>query len=160
MAWAKVATDEPRRSSGLCRRSQEDRGKATYWLDRVTAALGNCEEHKRDHREKLKLMSNKAWAQNQSNDTTRKNLPNHCREHNNLCLCSLLDGNRFTEKRWRWSRGFQWPAAERGMVPEMWDKPLWESVWPYLDLWDSVRLRTTSTHWNVPRKYGRHGEGR
>ena len=25
-------------------------------------------------------MSNKAWAKNQSNDTTRKNLPNHCRE--------------------------------------------------------------------------------
>ena len=29
MAWAKVATDEPGRSSGLCRRSKEDRGKAT-----------------------------------------------------------------------------------------------------------------------------------
>ena len=40
----------------------------------------NYEEHKRDHREKLKLLSNKAWAKNQSNDPTRKNLPNHCRE--------------------------------------------------------------------------------
>ena len=48
--------------------------------DRVTAALVIFEEHKRDHREKLKLLSNKAWAKNQSNDTTRKNLPNHCRE--------------------------------------------------------------------------------
>ena len=46
------------------------------------------------------------------------------------------------------------------MVPEMWDKPLWEIVWPYLDQWDSVRLRTASTHWNVSKKYGRHGEGR
>ena len=44
------------------------------------------------------------------------------------------------------------------MVPKMWDKLLWESVWPYLDPWDSVRLRTASTHWNVPKKYGPHGE--
>ena len=32
------------------------------------------------------------------------------------------------------------------MVPEMWEKPLRESVWPHLDPWDSVRLRTVSTH--------------
>ena len=44
------------------------------------------------------------------------------------------------------------------MVPEMWKKPLWEWVWPYLDPWDSVRLRTASTHWNAPGKYGPHGE--
>ena len=44
------------------------------------------------------------------------------------------------------------------MVPEVWDKPLWESVWPHLDTWDSVRLRTASTHWNVPKKYGPNGE--
>ena len=37
----------------------------------------NYEEHKRDHREKLKLMSNKAWARNQSNGTKKTNLPNH-----------------------------------------------------------------------------------
>ena len=80
MAWAKVATDELGRSSGLCRRSKEDRGKATEWLHGVTAAFVNYEEHKRDHREKLKLMSNKAWARNQSNDTARKNLPNHWSE--------------------------------------------------------------------------------
>ena len=37
--------------------------------------------------------------------------------------------------------------------------PLWEKVlWPFLDAWDSVRLRTTSTQWNVPRRYGPHGE--
>ena len=28
----------------------------------------------------------------------------------------------------------------------------------YLVPWDSVRLRTASTHWNVPGKYGPHGE--
>ena len=37
--------------------------------------------------------------------------------------------------------------------------PLWEEVlWPFLDAWDSVRPRTTSTQWNVPRRYGPHGE--
>ena len=35
-------------------------------------------------------------------------------------------------------------------------KGYWEGVWPYLDPWDVVRLRTSS--WNVPRKYGPHGE--
>ena len=28
----------------------------------------------------------------------------------------------------------------------------------YVEPWDSVRLRTASTHWNAPRKYGPHGE--
>ena len=40
----------------------------------------------------------------------------------------------------------------------MWERQFWEGVWPYLDPWDSVRLRTASTHWNVPGKYGPHGE--
>ena len=40
------------------------------------------------------------------------------------------------------------------MVPKMSDKPFWESVWSYLDPWDSVRLLTASTHWSVPKKYG------
>ena len=44
------------------------------------------------------------------------------------------------------------------MVPKMLDRWLWEGVWIYLDPWDSVRLRTASTHWNVPRKHGPHGE--
>ena len=44
------------------------------------------------------------------------------------------------------------------MVPEMWNNPMWEKVWPHLDSWDSVRLRTASTHWNAPAKYGPHGE--
>ena len=45
-----------------------------------------------------------------------------------------------------------------GMVPELWCESLWEKVWLYLDPWDSVRLRAASTHWNVPGKYGAHGE--
>ena len=45
-----------------------------------------------------------------------------------------------------------------GLVPELWSKPLWRKVRPFLDAWDSVRLRTASTHWNVPGKYGPHGE--
>ena len=28
----------------------------------------------------------------------------------------------------------------------------------FLDAWDSVRLRTTSTQWNVPRRYGPYCE--
>ena len=44
------------------------------------------------------------------------------------------------------------------MVPDLWSKLLWERVRPYLDPWGGVRLRTASTHWNVPGKYGRHGE--
>ena len=39
------------------------------------ATLVNYEEHMRDHHDRLKLMSNRAWAKNQSNDTKR-NLPN------------------------------------------------------------------------------------
>ena len=37
--------------------------------------------------------------------------------------------------------------------------PLWEEVlWPFLDAWDSVRLRTASTQRNVPGRYGPYGE--
>ena len=37
--------------------------------------------------------------------------------------------------------------------------PLWEEVlWPFLDAWDSVRLRTTSAQWNVRRRYVPFGE--
>ena len=31
-------------------------------------------------------------------------------------------------------------------------------MWPYLDPMDSVCLRTASVGWNVPGKYGPHGE--
>ena len=37
--------------------------------------------------------------------------------------------------------------------------PLWEEVfWLFLDALDSVRLRTASTQWNVPGRYGPCGE--
>ena len=37
--------------------------------------------------------------------------------------------------------------------------PLWEEFFlPSLDPWDSVRLRTISKQWNVPGRYGPHGE--
>ena len=36
--------------------------------------------------------------------------------------------------------------------------PLWEGFWPYLDPRDCVRLRTASTHWSVPERYGTQGE--
>ena len=45
-----------------------------------------------------------------------------------------------------------------GIVPKMWESQFWEGVWPYLDPWDSVRLRAASAHWNVPGEYGPHGE--
>ena len=36
---------------------------------------------------------------------------------------------------------------------------LWEEVlWPFLDAWDNVRLRTTSAQWNVSGRYGPYGE--
>ena len=44
---------------------------------------------------------------------------------------------------------------------ELWnltDPMIWEGVWPYLDPMDSVCLRTASVEWNVPGKYGPHGE--
>ena len=44
------------------------------------------------------------------------------------------------------------------MLPQMWERPFWKGFWPYLGPWDSVRLRTASTCWNVPAKYGPHGE--
>ena len=40
----------------------------------------------------------------------------------------------------------------------VWEGPCWEGVWPYLDPWDVVRLRTTSSFWNVLKKYKPHGE--
>ena len=37
--------------------------------------------------------------------------------------------------------------------------PLWEEVlWPFLDAWDTVRLRTASSQWNVQGRYGPYGE--
>ena len=159
--------------SGLCRRSKEDCARNTKFVekqlsdleeetsklaDRVTAALVIFEEHKRDHREKLKIMSNKAWAKNQSNDTTRKNLPNHCREVDAPLQCVGVEIDSL-------KRSDGGVVVFNDLKPrEAWCQRCGSNrcgkiVWPYLDQWDSVRLRTTSTHWNVPKKYGHHGEG-
>ena len=45
-----------------------------------------------------------------------------------------------------------------GLLQSLWEKPIWEGVWPYLDPMDSVCLRTASMEWNVSGKYGPHGE--
>ena len=44
------------------------------------------------------------------------------------------------------------------ILQKMWEGPHWEGVWPCLDPWDVVRLRTSSSYWNVPVKYGPHSE--
>ena len=41
---------------------------------------------------------------------------------------------------------------------KMWEGLRWEGIWPYLDPWDVVRLRTSSSVWSVPGKYGPRGE--
>ena len=41
---------------------------------------------------------------------------------------------------------------------KMWDGPWWEGVWPFLDPWDVVGLRTAASVWNAPKKYGPYGE--
>ena len=45
-----------------------------------------------------------------------------------------------------------------GFLQSLWGTPIWEDVWPYLDPVNSVCLRTASMGWNVPGKYGPHGE--
>ena len=52
--------------------------------------------------------------------------------------------------------GLQWLAQASSKVCGI--RPIWEGVWPYLDPWVSVCLRTASVEWIVPRKYGPHGE--
>ena len=42
--------------------------------------------------------------------------------------------------------------------PPGWRRPCWEGVWPSLDPWDVVGLRTTASVWNVPKKCGPYGE--
>ena len=45
-----------------------------------------------------------------------------------------------------------------GFLQNVWEKSIWEVVWPHLDPMDSVCLRTASMEWNVAGKYGPHGE--
>ena len=46
--------------------------------------------------------------------------------------------------------------AGANMLQNMRKGPYWDGVWPYLDPWDVVRKHPSV--WNVPRKYGPHGE--
>ena len=48
--------------------------------------------------------------------------------------------------------------AGAGVLQSLWEKPIWEGGWHHLDPMDSVFLRTASMEWNVPGKYGPHGE--
>ena len=50
----------------------------------------------------------------------------------------------------------QWPASASFKVCGR--KPICEGVWLYLDPMDGVCLRTASVEWNVPGKFGPHGE--
>ena len=44
------------------------------------------------------------------------------------------------------------------ILQKMREGPCWDGVWPHLDPWDVVRLRTSSSVWSVPAKYGPHAE--
>ena len=46
------------------------------------------------------------------------------------------------------------PMAAVGFLRSLWEKPIWDGVWPYSDPMDTVCLRTASMEWNVPGKYG------
>ena len=61
------------------------------------AALVNYEEHMRDHHDTLKLMSNKAWAKKQSNDTKRRNLPNDWGERDAPLQCFGVEQDSLKE---------------------------------------------------------------
>ena len=45
-----------------------------------------------------------------------------------------------------------------GFLQSLWEKPIWEGVWPCLDPMDCACLRIASVEWNVSGKYGTHGE--
>ena len=63
------------------------------------------------------------------------------------CLLMLTFG--FTDRRC-------WRSAS--LVQRFCKKSYWEGVWPSLHPWDVAELRTTVSAWNVPGKYGPHGE--
>ena len=49
-------------------------------------------------------------------------------------------------------------AACATSLQKVWEGSSWEGMWPFLDPWDVVRLRTSSCVGGVPGKYGPHGE--
>ena len=48
--------------------------------------------------------------------------------------------------------------ADDDLRRSLWEKPIWEGVWHYLDAMDTMCLPTVSVEWNVPEKCGPHGE--
>ena len=48
------------------------------------------------------------------------------------------------------------PMGAVGFFRCLWEKPIWEGMWPVLDPMNSMCLRTASMEWNVPGKYGAH----
>ena len=52
-----------------------------------------------------------------------------------------------------------WGRVGSGLIPDLSGKPLWEEVLlPFLHAWENVRLRTASSQWKVPGRYGPCGE--
>ena len=54
-----------------------------------------------------------------------------------------------------------WMAANvvgAKILQKMWEGPYREEVWPFLDPWYVVGLRTTASVWNILVTYGPHGE--
>ena len=49
-------------------------------------------------------------------------------------------------------------AACAKSLQKVWGGSSWEGVWPFLDPWDVVGLRTTASVWNVPKEYGPYSE--
>ena len=49
-------------------------------------------------------------------------------------------------------------CVDTKILQKMCEGPFWEGVWLCLEPWDSVRLSTASTYWNIAGKCGPHGE--
>ena len=94
--------------------------KTSKLEDRVTAALVIYEEHMSDYHTRLILILHMAWAKNQSNDTQKKNLPNHWVDVDAPLQCfgmeidSLQEDEECVEKRW-WSVGLMEEHGSRNV---------------------------------------------
>ena len=71
-----------------------------------------------------------------------------------VCVWKIRTGGLGPSALWRECLAM----AGVGFLQSLWEKPIWEGVWHYLDPMDSVCSRTASMEWNVPGKYGPHGE--
>ena len=43
-------------------------------------------------------------------------------------------------------------------LQKVWEGPCWERMWPFLDPWDVVGMRTTASSWNIQKKCRPPGE--